>query len=406
MSEEEGGGPARGEAGGVANDLSGSRRAVDVEGAPVIVRGALLCYRTIDVADAIDLDAASKLLAADGSRKRTTFLRAPPRRDRLALKRAMPTLGVELGSHPIELAKIDRTLAGTVTAHAYERGTIAVAYRFPLAGGTAMSDLPRVVRQLFDERRLDETAQREIDGIVARIGPAVRGRRQGAPIDAYTVVLVQALAGGAGPAELLAWSGLPKLLLGETSPGPLHPRQIAEALEGADGYQADDLCLLGDRCALVVEPGGDLDVPQVIEYVRAQLVELQYLDERVDADLAAAQAALASPRSWWAQVFWNPHGRAAQGIARRLAETTRFTERLEASTKLLGDAYLTRIARSAFARFGSAELQAAIAHKHELVTRIHEMLHAEGEAARGLALELAIVGLIVFEVVFAIVVQH
>jgi hypothetical protein len=394
------------DADGVGNDLSGSRRAVDVEAAPVIVRGALLCYRTIDVADAIDLDAASKVLAADGSKKRTTFLREPPRRDRLALKQAMPTLGVELGACAIELPRIDRTLTGTATAHAYERGAIAVAFRFPVAGGTAMSDLPRVVRQLFDERRLDERAQQEIDAIVDRIAPAVRGRRARAPIDAYTIVLVQALAGGAGPDALRAWSGLPKLVLGETSPAPLHPRQVEETLAGADGYQAGDLCVLGDRCAVVVDPGGELDVPQVIEYVRAQLVELQHLDERVDADLVAAQAALAAPRSRLLQVLWNPHGRAAQAIARRLAETTRFTERLTASTKLLGDAYLTRVARAAFTRFGAGDLQAAIQHKHELVARIHEMLHDEGEAARGLAIELAIVGLIVFEVVFAIVVEH
>ncbi len=93
-------------------------------------------------------------------------------------------------------------------------------------------------------------------------------------------MFIEALAGTTSAADVLAWTGLPKLILGETGPEPLHPRQIAEVLDTADGYQSSDLFVLGDRCALVVEPSGDPDLPQVLEYVRAQLVELAYLDGR------------------------------------------------------------------------------------------------------------------------------
>ncbi len=70
--------------------------------------------------------------------------------------------------------------------------------------------------------------------------------------------------------------------------------------------------------------------------------------------------------------------------------------------KLLGDAYLTRVAWAAFTRFGSADLEAAIAHKHELVAGVHEMLHDEAESVLGLTLELTVIGLIVSEVVMSL----
>ena len=384
-------------------EVTGSRRAlVDPQGAPVVAKGSLWTFRLVDVADAIDLQVASKRLSVD-AHKRTTFQRPPPRRDKVALRRAMPTLGIDLGPQALSLQRIDVELAGKGVAHAYERGTIAVSYRAPIAAGTSMSELPRLVRQLFDETSIAQSAQREIGAILERIGPAVHGPRVGAPVDAYTVVFIEAFAGGGTVAELAAWTGLPKLMLGETAPAPLHPRQIAEALEGIDGYQAGDLFVMSDRCAVVVEPSGDTDVVQVLEYVRAQVLELTYLDELLDDDLAAAHRALSAPRSKALTFFWDPHGRETRRIARRLAETTRFTQRIEASTRLLGDSYLARVARAAFARFGAADLTAAIERKHQLVAGVHEMLHGEAESIRGLVLEITIVGLIVFEVVHALV---
>jgi hypothetical protein len=276
-----------------------------------------------------------------------------------------------------------------------------MAFSAAIPPGTSLDALRALGADLVESRAIDELARAELDRLEAKIEPTIRGKRRFEEHESYVVWFVKSLEADAGPAEVLAWDGLAKLLSFDDSAGRVSEAHRRGVLSHVDAHFEDDLAVIGEGCALVVDPSGERQVVDVLEYVRSQLLELRHFDARLDDELRDTYAEFTRHRSALATTLRNPYGRLAHDVSRRLVEVTQFTERIERSMKIAEGAWLGRIYRAALEAFRVREVQDSVLRKQELVSRVYEMLKGEAEAVRGLVLEVTVIVLIVVEVLLA-----
>jgi hypothetical protein len=370
--------------------------AESTDGDPVVTRGSVISYRTFDAADAIRLaEAEHLLLEARVDRASLTFKRSPLR-ELQTLKASAAPLRIDLGVGEVELLGEQRYVHRSIQFFDY--GTISVVFELPIRKPLRLAELSRLCIELERAERLTEEARAEYASYETKMNAAFSGVHENGELLAYGIVLVQALENAAAQ-DLVHWKGLPNLLAGEVDERPASSFQTRDLLDYADAYREDDLVVVGTAAALVVEPSGSREVPDVIEVARAQSAQLRYSDEQLDRELGRACRDFEQHRAILA--VWSPHSSAVRRVSRRMIELTEFTERIDNALRVVADEYLSRVYRKAVQRFAIPMLKERIAHKQQVVSEIYSMLRDEVQMIRSFALEVAIFLLIVTEVVLA-----
>lgn len=199
-------------------------------------------------------------------------------------------------------------------------------------------------------------------------------------------------------AELHDRVDIAALMLGEAT----HPlAQKTRAAIAAHSYQywAHDLTVLDWNSALVVEPSGVLDVPDVVEFALTHLIELRYYDDLLDDKLGDLYEAISrSERT----LFRANYARLSREASALFMDITEFIERVENSLKVIGDFYLATIFRAAVGRLRLHEWEENVTRKLQLLARVSELLSAQATAHRGHLLEWIVILLIAFEIVWAL----
>src|SRR4029077_5335989 len=111
----------------------------------------------------------------------------------------------------------------------------------------------------------------------------------------YLVALVRSFSEPVWAATLPGQMDLVPLLSGEHR--QLSETATADLLQRQFSYYADDLVVLTWDRAFLYEPRGDSDVMDIIEVANAQLLEMRYYDELLDAELPRMYRAAGSARS-------------------------------------------------------------------------------------------------------------
>ncbi len=373
-------------------------------GPPTIRTGHVLALRLFDAADRIDLEQAEALWRryAAGAARRHGLAATSPK----AVSFGVPPLTLTLPSHTLSLA--GRTIEAAMTARLYDFGAITLALRVP-ADGLPWADFVALINEV-DTAVGPEAPIAPWDAALAALTAALAGAlrqlTEARVQEDYLVGVVHALDQQGGDntptAEaLLASVDLAALLSGEHR--PLSAAARADLLRHRFSYYEDDLVVLTWDRAFVYEPRGDADVTDVIEVANAQLLEMRYYDELLDAELPRMNAHVAAARSGL-----NPlAARRYAGLARRLyslvADVTELTERVDNALQVTEDVYLARVYAAALDQFRVAAVTAAVNRKLAIMRETYTALYDEAAGARAEVLEIAIVVLIMFEIVMAFV---
>jgi hypothetical protein len=180
-----------------------------------------------------------------------------------------------------------------VQVRLFAHGVASVRYEVGLRAGGGPDDLAALVR--WSASALDEAARREADEVCRRLAPAIVGPHVGGVFETYHVVLATAIEEGAST-DRVAGPALARILLGELPEARLSAQTERDVTRHRFAYAEDDLCVLDWDAAFVVEPSGDPSVPDVLELVSAQLLELRYYDERLEEELLGITSLLRGPR--------------------------------------------------------------------------------------------------------------
>ena len=360
-----------------------------------VEEGSLLAYRIFDVGDVIRLDDVERR-DPELARRRALFECTAP--DALAL--TSPPIEIDLGRRTVALEST--TLVAEAKARVFAYGAISILYEVALERGTELAALAPLCDEIYDSPKLEATALAEVERLAEKLASAIERPHHWRVAETYTVVFLRRVEGAGVARDLLAWPGLPKLLLGESSPRALSHQEEVDVLRHAHSYFDDDLAVLDWNSAIVLEPSGSRAIPDLLELATSQLLELRYYDGLFDAELARIYDHLEIARHRSVALLRNPYARLARDVLSRLVELTEFTERVDNTLKVVGDIYLARVYQSAIDRFRLATWRRSIDQKQALVAQAYALVKGELATRRSTFLEIVIMVLILLEVGMAL----
>ncbi len=363
-----------------------------------VANGEVWIYRMFDVADAIDLAKAEGLAAAPAGR-----LAMESAGSATALEFPRAPVHVSLGQRPVPLPSGQRS--AETSAHVFDYGVVSVRYRVAIPPGTSLSDLVPLAGELLGgpTAALDAAARAHAEEVAAALGGALEKPHTWEGLESYHVFFVRAFEGGpVTAARLVAEAPVGALLLGETGAVRLSDAERQDVLSHQFSYLETDLAVIHWNSALVVEPSGVEDVPDLLEFATAHLLELRFYDALLDRELHRLYDDLEGGGGVIANVVLRKYRRLQRRTAALLLELSEMIERLENAVKIVGDFYLARVYQAAVKRFRLASWQETVLRKQKLVAEVNDLTGDAADTNRSELMEMVVILLIAYEVAAAI----
>lgn len=363
-----------------------------------VTTGHILALRLFDVAYSIDLAGAERLWTAHalGPAARARLSATAPK----AVRFGVAPLSLELGE--VELSLTGQTVRAAATARLYDFGVVAFALKATADGRdmTAFSRLMNDVQDAIGPGTATETWAALMQRLRGVVGAAWHKPNPAIVEEDYLLGVVHAFDSKPKAGELLEQVDFVPLLSGEYR--PLSEAARGDLLRQCHSYYEDDLVILTWDRAFIYEPRGDSDVDDVLEVANAQLLEMRYYDDVLDAELPRMYDAVESTR----QVFNMFGARRYAGLARQLnalvAEVTELTEKVDNALQVTEDVYLARVYASALETFRVRAMHAGVERKLEIVRDTYRALYEEASSSRAELMEVTVIVLIAVEVVLAV----
>lgn len=174
-----------------------------------------------------------------------------------------------------------------------------------------------------------------------------------------------------------------------------------EALRYNFSYTPDDLTVVDWDRAVTIGEKPDYDVWDVLEYANLQLLQLRYYESELDKRLKEIYGFVQGPRFPLLK-FYRTHGLLRKTL-RIFIDFTAIEKRINNFLRLTGDEYLARVYTAAAIRLNMKSTQESLKSRLIDTKELFEMLSAEASAFRTEILEIIIILLITFEIVFAFI---
>lgn len=357
-----------------------------------IARGRILIYRLFDVGLEIDLVKTEERVKA-GTR-------------RLKLSKYAYTKALEFTNPPValELSPFSSEYFGArasinVLAKAFDFGVLSIAFDINIPPGTPVAELERVVRELDSDATVDRKAREYVDGLMESLGPAIIGPEIKEDfLEDYAVIYIEELDGGLKAQDFVDSYDPSRLLLYETR--DLSEATRADTLRHSFSYYPDDLIIVHVDNALVIDPSGSFDLPDILEFANAQIFELRYYDRAIDGELKLIYSRISVGRGV-SFLRLREYEKLARRIMKTVTDITEVTEKVNNSLKVTEDIYYAKIYRTFMSILRSRDWETSIKEKLQIIINTYNMIHDEISGRRAYVVELGILILIAIEMVFA-----
>lgn len=396
---------------------------------PIIRHGSCTALFVFDVAMQIDLDAADRLLRSPGpaaagvegaaALQRETLQPATPpagghvRKAPSYFEYRPSPLRVTLSAPPFPLAASPgpgRVFATqpSVELLIFDFGAVCISYRIGL-DGAALGDLLELSEQLFDCHALAADARSRVEALAAAIGAALAKPGFTPQVEDYIIfelreVAPEPAAAALAPAELVTAHGrlLAQILRAERD--DLSDEEIADALSCRVSYGLRDAAIIDWNAAVLLDRDAE-DVRSVLEFANVELLEMRFLDDRLDEILEDAYYTVGHARVGL-RAFFPSGSTALRRMAKLQMDSALLFEGVNNALKLIGDQYLARVYRVAAQRFHLPERDQIIERKLSTLQSIYDKLSDHEASRRAAVLEWIIILLIAFEVVMGLLSLH
>jgi hypothetical protein len=355
---------------------------------------ALFAY---DIGMAIDLDEAQRLILSQAERDEIKHQRPSP----VYLQFRPAPLRVNEDSEPIALGKggslrTEPQLELTL----YDFGAVSVAYRVPIEG--TLEELLPVAEALYQNATLLADSRRRVERLLQELGPAVRNANFTDFVEDYLVYHARKwTAPGQITAALLAEQRAVAAVL-RAERDPLSDEEINDAMCRHIAYTQNDCTLIDWNTAMVFEQRAD-DALAILEFANVELLEMRFLDDRLDGILDRTYAGL-HRRKPTQRLRLASSAEERRRLAAMQIDSALLFEGINNAIKLVGDQYLARLYRIAAERLHLPEWDASILRKLGTLEDLYEKLVDEAASRRMEVLEWIIIVLIAVSIVIPFVV--
>jgi hypothetical protein len=354
-----------------------------------IARGTCHVLFAYDVGQAIDLEAAERRIAALTQREAVRRKRRAPR----FFEYQPPPLRVTQTVQPLTIgAYISSNTADSVI---YDFGAISVAFSIPLSG--TLADILALSAGIWDQTQLVDYSRGVVEALLKTIEPAVSKPQVSQAVEDYVIYQLDAFTPPQRPADVIAANAacFAQILRAETE--PLSKQERDDALAAQLSFGPNDGTVVDWNAALICDPDA-YDVRAVLEFANVELLELRFLDDRLDDVVSQAYDALSHRwgrrRGFGAKDLWR--------IARLQMDSAVLFEGVNNAVKLLGDQYLARVYRSASNRFHLNDWDASILRKLDTIESIYSKIADRQANLRVEVLEWIIIILIAVEIILSV----
>lgn len=363
---------------------------------PSIGKGTLIVYRLFDVASEIDLLAVERM-----AREGTKRLRISKQPYMKALEFANPPVSFDLPPFQKNIFGHDQNVG--VVARAYDFGVVTVAFYITIPGGTAFEALEEALCSLDADVAIDERARQYIDQIMDLLASAIKTPDVKEDfVEDYTVIYVESLGDGMKVGEFTGSYDITRLLHYERR--ELSAFIKAETMKHAFSYYPDEMIVLHVDNAFILDPVVSTDLPDLLEFANAQILELRYYDGLLDRELEKIYSELPGRRTF--SVFRvREYERLARKLMRTVTDVTEVTEKVHNALKVTEDIYYAKIYRDAMALLGSGEWERSINGKLRFISDTYGRIHDDIVVQRGYVVEVGIFILIAVDIVLVLLSQ-
>jgi hypothetical protein len=269
-----------------------------------------------------------------------------------------------------------------------------VTYQVPLQG--PLGRLVNLSEELYESDALLADARRWVERLLAVIRPAVTRAELADFVETYVIFEIAALAPSCSPLELYTSYAREVAQILRAERAVPSDQEVSDALTHRISFSAEDVTFIDWDAALIVDREAE-DVRAVLEFANVELLEMRFLDQRLDDALDESYERL-SRRPFG---FWQMPG-SARATLRRVGqlqvENAVLFEGVNNALKLLGDQYLARVYRLVSERFHLAEWDASILRKIQTLESIYQKLADQAANRRTEVLEWIIIVLIAVEI--------
>ena len=352
-----------------------------------IIAGQVTAFFLYEAAEIIDLARVAGLVGPTAQARLSTKATAPS-----YVQYRQPPLTIDG-----EALGLSETLGFRVRFKIFDYGVISIALTRPLP--ESWGELIERAIAWQDDQRLAAAAESLCRNLMDRVHAAMTAPRTELVTEDYVVFSVTGLAGTPTSTGLLDAHGddIARLLRGERE--RLSAQEREDVLRHRLSYLECDLLVPTWNAAFVYDTeSGVQAASEIIEFVNSQLLEFRYYDDLLARELARIYAELQKP-GWFKGWGGRRHTRAAQQVHALFIDVNELTDRAENALRVAGDIYTARVLTLTAARLGLEQWKGNVREKLNTLDAIYRFAVEQTGMARGEALELLVVLILIFELV-------
>lgn len=272
----------------------------------------------------------------------------------------------------------------------YDFGAVTVSYSFPING--PLADLLQLSEELYDNEFLLSDSRLRVSQLLKVMGEAASQANVAPVVEDYVVFHIQSFNQPFDAQRFCSEQAqqIAQILRAERQ--PLSDQEIEDAIAARISFGTDDLTVVDWNAALMIDREGE-DVRAVLDFANVELLEMRYLDQRLDRALDHAYEALSRPSLNLLRIF-GYYSAALRRVAELQVDNAILFEGVNNTLKLLGDQYLARVYRLVNRRFHLDEWDTSILRKLQTLESIYEKISDQAANRRMEILEWVIIILI------------
>jgi hypothetical protein len=358
-----------------------------------IRQGCCFALFAYDAARAIRLDEAERRIHESAQRQTMPHKRRAPS----YFEYEPPPLRIQQEGAAISVKDISART--TIDVVVYDFGALAVVYAFPLGG--PFSGLLDVAEELYDNEFLLADSRLRVEQLLRVLGDAAVNASIAPVVEDYVIFHIQSFTQPFETGRFYAENGrqIAQILRAERQ--HVSDEEFQDAVAARISFGVDDLTVIDWNAALLVDGEGE-DVRSVLEFANVELLEMRFLDQKLDRALDEAYDALS--HSFFSLPRMLGYYRAPlRRIAELQIDNALLFEGVNNTLKLLGDQYLARVYQLINRRFHLSDWDSSILRKLQTLESIYDKVADQATNRRMEVLEWVIVILIAAEIVLELV---
>jgi hypothetical protein len=308
-----------------------------------------------------------------------------------------PPLRISEQSEPVNIGRF--SARADVDLLIYDFGAVAVIYSFPVAG--RFVDLLQLSEELYDNESLLSDSRLRVNELLKVIGDAAVQASLAPVVEDYVIFHIESFTEPFDAKQFCSAHGLQIAQILRAERQALSTEEIEDALAAKISFGIEDLTIVDWNAALLIDREGE-DVRAVLGFANVELLEMRYLDQKLDRALDDVYDTLLRPSLNLPRIF-GYYSTASRRIAELQIDNAILFEGVNNTLKLLGDQYLARVYRLVNKRFHLDEWDASIIRKLQTLESIYEKISDQATDRRMEVLEWVIIILIAVSVALELI---